>query len=342
MTASPALRVRGLRRSFPTGFTLRVEHLRLPRGSLCWLVGPNGAGKTVFLEALALLEPPQAGEVELLGERIFPGMGGRRRARLKMALVMQKPYLFRGTVAENVAYGLRVRGVARAERRRRVAAVLERLGLARLAQTDVRHLSGGQVQRVALARALVLEPEVLLLDEPTAHLDPEHAEAIEGLLGELRRDGRMTLLVSGHDLEQAYRLADEIYLAADGVVRPHTPPNCFLGTVVRLDGRSWFESPSGLRLRVVAERAGRARVLIDPGSILVSRRPLPSSGRSSIAAAVEAVEREDGAFRVRLSAAGGRLLARVTGESVSELALEPGARVHLTFKAAGTRVYVLP
>lgn len=336
-----ALRARGLRKSFPTGFTLRVEHLRLARGSLCCFVGANGAGKTVLFEALSLLEPPEAGEVELSGERVFPGAGGRRQARRRMVLVMQRPYLFRGTVRHNVTYGLRARGLARAEWGPRVTAALERLGLAHLADADVRHLSGGQVQRVALAGALVLEPEVLLLDEPTAHVDAEHTGAIEELLRELRRHRQTTILLSSHDLEQAYRLSDEIYLVAEGSVGPHAPENCFLGTVAQVDGQYWFERPPGLRLRVIAERPGPARVLIDPGGILISRGPLRSSGRNRLAATVGAVEEEGNAVRLGLTANGAELVARVTRESVSELDLRPGAHVHLTFKATGTRVYLL-
>jgi tungstate transport system ATP-binding protein len=212
----PALRARRLRKSFPTGFVLSVEELALTRGGFYGFVGPNGSGKTVLFEALALVAPPDEGEVELFGRAIFPDRRGWERVREQMALVMQRPYLFRGNLAENVAYGLRVRGVRRREREHRVQAALASLGLDELARTDVRHLSGGERKRTAIAQALVLEPEVLLLDEPTAHVDDQHARGLEALLGERCRDRHTTVLLSTHDLEQAYRLSDEVFLLLEG------------------------------------------------------------------------------------------------------------------------------
>jgi len=338
-----ALRARNLRKPFPTGFTLRVEELALSVGGLYGFVGPNGAGKTVLFEALSLVSPPDEGEVELYGERIFPRGANGQRALRQMALVMQKPYLFRGTVERNLAYGLRARGLGRQELGERVATALRRLGLADLAQTDVRHLSGGEVQRVAIARALVLEPRVLLLDEPTAHVDAEHADAIEGLLQELRRDGRMTVLLSTHNLEQAYRLSDEIYVLVEGGPKRHAPENCFLGALTTEDGRFWFESRTGLRVQVPAQGSGPARIFIDPRSILLSREPLHANGRNGLTGTVRAVEGDSpaGELRVRVATDGAELTACLTRQSAAELGVMPGERVYLTFKAASARVYML-
>jgi len=338
-----ALRVWNLRKSFSpsANFTLRVEKLDLNAGGLYGFVGPNGAGKTVLFEALSLVAPPDEGEIELHGERIFPRGADGRRLRRQMALVMQKPYLFRGTVESNVAYGLRARGLGKKERNERVSAALLRMGLAHLARRDVRHLSGGEVQRVAIARALVLEPRVLLLDEPTAHVDAEHAGAIEAFLQELHHNGGVTVLLSTHDLEQAYRLSDEIFLLVEGALQRHAPENCFLGTVTLEDGRSWFEGRTGLRVQVLGQESGPARIFIDPRSILLSREPLRSSGRNRLTGTVRAVEGEAKTLRVRVAAGGAELAAYVTRESAAELGLLPGEQVHMTFKVTGARVYML-
>ncbi len=336
-----ALRARDLRKSFPTGFTLEVEELTLRPGGFYGFVGPNGAGKTVLFEALSLLAPPDEGEVELQGERIFPQAGGWRRTRREMALVMQSPYLFRGTVQQNVAYGLRARGVRGEELTRRVQTALARLGLGAIAGTDIRHLSGGEVQRAAIARALVLVPEVLFLDEPTAHVDAEHACTIEKLLQELRRETRMTVLLSTHDLEQAYRLSDEIFVLVAGRLQPHAAENCFVGTVTVADGRCWFECRPGLRFQVLAERSGPARVFVDPCSILISRQPLRSSGPNRLTGTVRAVEGEGTTMRMRVATDGAELTACLSRKSALELGVMPGERVHLTFKVAGVRVYAL-
>ncbi len=336
-----ALRARRLRQSFTTGFTLEVDDLLLREGELYSFVGPNGAGKTVLLEALSLLRPPEEGELHLFGERIFPDAGGWALARQQMAFALQQPYLFRGTVWENVEYGLRARGVARAQRTARVPAALERLGLGRLAATDGRHLSGGEAQRVAIARALVLETPVLLLDEPTAHVDAQHESVIEELLRDLRRQGRTTILLSTHDLEQARRLSDEIFVLVGGKLRQHAPENCFVGTVTRENGRWWFERRPGLRLRVLTERPGPSRIFIDPASILVSREALRSSGRNRLRGTVRAVEGTGPTVRVRLATNGTELVVSVTPESARELGLMPGELIHVTFKATGVRVYPL-
>jgi len=337
-----ALRARGLRKSFPTGFVLAVDEIVLQRGKLYSVVGPNGAGKTVLLEALSLLSPAEEGSIELFGEPVFPARDGWAGARRRMAMVLQRPYLFRGTVADNVAYGLRARGVPRAERRKRVKEALARLGLSHLSGTDRRHLSGGETQRVALAQALVLEPDLLLLDEPTAHVDAEHAAGAEELLHQLRSDGRCTVLMATHDLEQACRLSDEIYVLVAGTVQKHAPENCFLGAIVQADGGSWFESRSGLRFQPVHGRAGPARIFVDPESILISRQPPASHGRDGMTATVRAVEGGGGgAHRVRVALNGVELTADVTGESIAELKLVPGEDVHLTLKSTGVRVYPL-
>jgi len=337
-----ALVARNLHKSFPSGFALSVDELTLAQGGLYSFVGPNGTGKTVLFEALSLLSPADQGTVELLGERIFPGRSGWHLARRRIAMVLEEPYPFRGTVAENVAYGLRARGVRARERERRVDRALALLGLSALAGTDSQRLSGGEVQRLAIAQALVLETDVLLLDEPTAHVDAHYVGAIERLLGELRRSGAATVLLATHDLEQAYRLSDEIFVLVEGTVQKHAPENCFLGSVAEVDGQAWFESRSGLRFQVPPGRVCGARVVVDPASILISRESVRSSGRNRLVGTVQAVEGEGPTVQLHLSVDGAQLAARVTRESVPELTLAQGAQVYLTFRATGVRVYEHP
>ncbi|MEK7474382.1 MAG: ABC transporter ATP-binding protein [Candidatus Coatesbacteria bacterium] len=215
MTGAPALAARGIRRSFPEGFSLRVEDFAVEAGSICGFTGPNGAGKTVLLEILGLVEPPDEGGIELLGRRIFPGPVSREE-RTALTFVMQRPYLFRGTVAWNVGYGLAARGLAGPERKRRVDACLERFGLGDLAGADVRRLSGGEARWVAIARGCVLEPAVLILDEPDAHLDEPHVEALDGLIRGMR--GSTTVLFSTHDPART-RICDHVFALDQGAVQ---------------------------------------------------------------------------------------------------------------------------
>jgi len=163
---------------------LRLAELRVDRGETLVVRGRNGSGKTTLLRVLAGLEDPDAGTAvvaEAPRERVF---------------VQQAPYVFRGTVAANVGFGLLARGVDRRRRRRLVQEELAALGLAHLATAVARRLSGGEVRRVALARALVLRPRLLLLDEPHADLDAEASLLLSARLEELARDEVTALLTS--------------------------------------------------------------------------------------------------------------------------------------------------
>ncbi len=215
MGASIAVAARGLARSFPGGFRLAVENLTLSAGGIYGFAGPNGSGKTTLLETLGLLAAPDAGELEILGRKVAPGTVPRE-ARLRIAFVMQKPYLFRGTVAGNIAYGLAARRVPAKARESRIRDAMEIMGLTLLAGADTRLLSGGETQRVALARALALETPILVLDEPAAHLDDEYRGRLEERIADLR--GRTTVLFSSHDPSAAGRVCDRVFVLENGSI----------------------------------------------------------------------------------------------------------------------------
>ncbi|SEW26611.1 ABC transporter ATP-binding protein [Natrinema salifodinae] len=178
------------------------------------VVGPSGAGKSSLLRLLNRLDEPTEGTV------LFEGTDYRsippRTLRQRIGLVPQDPALVPGTVAENVARGaiLRDESVDDAA----VERLLERLGLADYTDRDVEDLSGGEKQRVAIARTLYNEPDVLLLDEPTSHLDPDSEERVEALLSELIRDLDLTVVLVTHDEDQARRFGERVLALRDGVV----------------------------------------------------------------------------------------------------------------------------
>lgn len=177
------------------------------------IVGPNGAGKSVTLRLLDGLLAPDGGTIRF-------GAGTGREVR--RAFVFQKPALLRANVIENVALALAPARLSRAERLERAGMALERVGLAGRARDAARRLSGGEQQRLALARALATEPELLLLDEPTASLDPGATEAIERLVEGLAAGGVKVILVS-HHLGQVARLARDVVVLSRGRVVEHGP-----------------------------------------------------------------------------------------------------------------------
>lgn len=217
----PRLTLAGLRLAYDGAPVLDGLDLEVPAGELVALLGPSGAGKTSTLRLVAGLGAPDAGDVLLDGHSLLALPPQRR----PVAVVFQSPLLFPHLSAgDNVAFGLRLRGVGRAERRRRAAAALARVHLPGAADRRVAELSGGERQRVALARALVLEPAVLLLDEPFAALDPALRAQLGALVAELVRDVGVSTLLVTHDQEEAAVLADRVAVLLDGRVRQCAPP----------------------------------------------------------------------------------------------------------------------
>ncbi|HOG47350.1 MAG TPA: phosphate ABC transporter ATP-binding protein [Anaerolineae bacterium] len=193
---------------------LSVPALEVQRGEILGLVGPSGAGKSTFLRLLNFLEAPSAGRIAFAGRWFGQPDTLPLALRRRAVLVFQRPVLLSGSVFDNVAYGLRIRGCRNV--RSTVEAVLARIGLLHLKRAASHTLSGGELQRVALARALVVEPEVLLLDEPTANLDPAHVRAIEAMIMETNQAAGTTVVIVTHNVFQARRLAQRVGLLVGG------------------------------------------------------------------------------------------------------------------------------
>ncbi len=190
---------------------LSISELTINQGEAWALIGPSGAGKSTLLRLLCLLERPTTGQVRYATQSLDRAVP--LTIQRQIVLIFQRPLLLDTTVWHNVAYGLKLRG-----RRddQLAAATLEQLGLSHLAQARATTLSGGEMQRVAVARALVIRPQVLLLDEPTANLDPQNVALIEQAVGALRRDHGTTLVLATHNLHQARRLTTHAAMLLEG------------------------------------------------------------------------------------------------------------------------------
>ena len=187
--------------------------LSIRRGEVFAVVGPNGAGKSTLLRLLAMLETPTSGSLECLGTPVGtarPPLALRRR----VVMVFQRPLLLDSSVRANVAYGLNIRGER--EVGLKVERTLAQVGLSALLDAPARALSGGEAQRAALARALVIEPDVLLLDEPTANLDPYNVGLIEQIIRQTHQARQTTFVIVTHNIFQARRLADRVGLLLNG------------------------------------------------------------------------------------------------------------------------------
>ncbi len=200
---------------------LEVDRLEVARSEILALVGPSGAGKSTLLRLLNFLEPPSGGTLTFLGRPVKVGKEVPLEDRRKVTTVFQRPMLLNRSVTANVRFGLDLRGQRNASRL--VEAALDEVGLSSLARQKPRFLSGGELQRVALARAMVLQPEVLLLDEPTANLDPYNISLIEGIITRLNQTQGTTLVLVTYNIFQARRVAQRVAFLMDGRVVEVSP-----------------------------------------------------------------------------------------------------------------------
>jgi len=217
-------------------FVLDIPALDVFRGKIFCLLGPTGAGKTTLLRLLSGLEPYHQGLISFQGHTLNGNFSLSVQRRITM--VHQQPILLTGSVRWNVGYGLRIR---RAEETTRVDQVLRRLDLHPIASQSATTLSGGQGQLVALARAMVLDTDVLLLDEPTANLDPARVALVEEAIAEYRQERQVTVVWATHNLFQARRVADRVGLLLNGK------------TVEVCETEDFFERPQDPRTRLFVQ-----------------------------------------------------------------------------------------
>ena len=330
------LECRGVVQRYGRRTVLRVGALTVEAGARLALVGPNGAGKSTLLRLLAFLETPREGSILVDGHAVVTA-AARRAARRRVTLVEQRPFLFRGSVLANVAWGLHARGVPAAAAARAAREALTGIEGGPLAERDARALSEGEVQRVAVARALALQPDVLLLDEPVSGADRAAQHALYAAIAEAQMRRPMAVCVASHQLEDAYRWADRILALHDGAPTPVTPDNLFR---VQLAGGGGMQRVTigTVTIDVVSDRTGSVTLAIPPEEIVLSTMPLESSARNVIAGRIVRVAEQGAAMRVTLEG-GVELVALITRRSFEDLKLTVGGPVVASFKSVAVRVF---
>jgi tungstate transport system ATP-binding protein len=226
-------RIEDLTKAYQNRQVLQVDRLDVYLGEILAFVGPSGSGKSTLLRLLNFLEAPNGGRLVYRGEQFGPQREISLENRRTVTTVSQRPILLNRSVRSNVEFGLRLRG--RRDRDGEVRSALEKVGLAALERQDARTLSGGEAQRVALARAMVVRPDVLLLDEPTANLDPYNVGVIESAVRRLNLEWGTTIVLVTHNVFQARRLAHRVAFILDGKI------------VEVADTEAFFERPADPR-----------------------------------------------------------------------------------------------
>ncbi len=357
------IRIEDLTRKFGSSEIIHRTDLEIRKGEVFTLIGPSGSGKSTILRLIDLLDLPTTGRIVFDGQDTGGSEKVRLATRRRMAMVFQKPAVLNTSVEKNVGFGLKFRGVPAAESARRVASALDMVGLSHFAARKAVTLSGGEMQRVALARAIVTEPEVLLLDEPTANLDPVSSDVIEELISRINREFRTTIVMATHDMIQGQRLADRIGVIMDGsLVQTGTAAEIFYqpkgkaiarfvgidaitgGEIVETSGGlatiraggSCFEAVTPLpKGRRVALFIRPEEVALTPGNGL----PPKSSVRNQLSGRIAKMVPSGPFVRVTVDC-GIPVIALITRRSCSELGFVVGSEVVAGVKA--TAIHVLP
>ena len=262
---------RQLRKEYGQRRVLDLEHFALESGMIHGLLGPNGAGKTTLLHILSFLDRPTSGTLVYNGQAVdFQSSSQLRQLRLEVVLLDQHPILFTSSVAANVGYGLKIRGMPKAKRRRIVERSLDLVGMRDFLQAKAWRLSGGETQRVALARALACSPKVLCLDEPTASVDVEHQIALERIVRDVHAEMGMSIILCTHDQRLAAQLVQQTLYLFDGQVSDNVYENVFSGWVLPPTDGTWqCQLAPGLTLPVQHGREGAyVKISLNPKRLL--------------------------------------------------------------------------
>jgi molybdopterin-binding protein len=338
-------------KKYAEGFALQDVSIDIDEREFVALIGPNGAGKTTLLRILAAIESADSGTVLYRGSNV-----ASEELRRKSTMIFQTAVMFNSSVFDNIAYGLKLRHVSSGEVRRRVSQALRKVELEGYEERKAKGLSGGERQRVSIARALALEPEILLLDEPTANLDPRSTAALNRTLEGIKRDDSVTAVLSTHGLPQVEELCDRIALIVEGrlvqcgateeLLKNVTGPlqkfayfgNVFSGEVVgQEEDVARISLGDDVQVLAATDKQGDVTVQIRTEDIIVSRDPVATSARNVIPARILGVG-EQGSSLLVTADAGVRFRARITHNAFSEMGLAPGSSVFLVFKASAVEV----
>lgn len=345
---SEVLHASHVRRRYGRLLAVDIERLAVEQGEVLAILGPNGSGKSTLFRLLLQLEKPDAGTIRFSGGR--------------MAGVFQQPFLFAGTVRDNIGFGVS----DKSKRADRVAAAAQALCIEPLLPVNVKHLSGGEAQRVALARAIALQPDLLLLDEPTSNLDVLVRKSFRSDIEHVARHHAGAVILITHDPAEAFSLADRVAVMEDGrIVQSGTPEELlneprtpfvasFVGAELLLDGRvsavadELVQVDAGAAtIWAISAADGSYRPRVDdcvhvsyrPEDVMLSvGEPLPEvSARNQFRLRISSLNAAGALVRIQLDG-GLRLYTLLTRTSVEALGLRPGVEVIAHIKATALHV----
>lgn len=303
------------------------------------IIGKSGAGKTTLLKVLAGLQSSSEGRIEYRGKSIDSNSVADLRKHVTM--IFQSPLFLRGDVYTNLSYGLRLRGTSEELVKSKINDALELVSLTGYENRDAKSLSGGEQQRVALARALILDPDVLLLDEPTSNLDPVNAGLITDIL--IKESTKRVVIIATHDLDQVKRVARRVIFLEDGLVTEEGDPlqldsiqrfteNVYTGISKMDDGVSHV-SIGKIIIKTSQPQTGRVSLHVRPQDIIISKDWIETSARNQFRGPITGVHEQNGIVMIDVDV-GEVFTIQITRRSFDEMGLKLGDPVNISFKAS--------
>ncbi len=314
---------------------LQAVDLDLELGSIVALSGVNGVGKSTLLKLLALELAPTAGQLHCFGEAITDTVSPGGQQRRQLGLLPQDPYLFQRSPLDNITMGLRFRGISRTGAHARACQLLQQLELEFLVHRSLVQLSGGERQKLAIVRLLVLEPRVLLLDEPFSALDAGSRRDLEVLLHKVCRLEQRLLVFSSHEPLQAHLWADRVLQLAGGRVAPARALNLYKGTVDTVRGS--FDT-GRLQLHILPGGPPGEHACIRPEGVVLSAECPHTSMNNTFQGRVVSITPEGGGVMVAVHCHGETIRALITAAAAGTLRLDLGVVVWVGFKAAAVQI----
>jgi molybdopterin-binding protein len=328
--------------------------LQVQEGEILALLGPNGSGKSTLLKLMAFLLHPDTGEIRF--QNVPVTVKNSERMRLQSTLVFQKTLVLNTNVFNNVAYGLKTRKIPKTQIAEVVKKALKLVKLEGFEKRPARKLSGGEQQRVAIARALVLKTKLLLLDEPTANLDPKNAGILEEVIATANREMKTAIVMATHNMFQAKTLPTRIALINDGSITEVGAPaeifsklsknlasfaavgNTFRGTArATSEGTTIVDVGNDVQVEVTGQRQGEVAVFVNPQDIILSKSALESSARNVFRGRITEISDLGSLVKLKVDV-GKAFTVQITKRSFNEMELNLNAEVYIAFKASSVQV----
>ena len=347
--------LKNLTKTFGKKVVLDNVSLQVYQGEILALLGPNGSGKSTILKIMAFLDNPTSGEIEFENEKL--NEKNTESLRRQSTLVFQKTTLFNTSVYDNVAYGLRIRKVPKNQQKEAVGEALRIVKLVGFEKLAAKKLSGGEQQRVAIARALVLKTKILLLDEPTANLDPKNARIIEEVIANINREFKTTIVLATHNMFQAEILPSRIALVQNGKITEVGTPmeifgklsknlasfaavdNTFTGNAQSSEeGTTLVDIGNGVNVEVIDQRRGEASIFVNPQDIILSKNIIQSSARNIFKGKITEITDLNSLVKLKVDVCV-LFTVQITKRSFNEMGLNLGSDVYVAFKASSVTVF---